>query len=892
MSSPQRISVNDYFMPGDEGGSEASIENAEEDRKEESTGRNHGSTFDPRKARLDIFSPSPYFPCTPEIVDSFMYHPSPEEEQQGNFENDDEGESCVVRDRHSNLDQGDSAETEKLDEDQTEDMRLPRNMRPLPKKSVSIPGEYLPETKRSPLLGARCIFCHVLINPAPIVQCLECNIPNPYICVECFKYGSEGAGHSRNHHYIFVDPKGPQLFKSQNGKRDFGIMEDVAILEMLCEFTRENWDQKNIIFPEITYEDALDRLEDIMMSDFGAYIRANDPLAQVRRIFPADMVESFRLHTMPSNIIKMRKSLPPLQTRFCEFLKATESVPQELISHYVGNVYEQDDGPLTKNKQHIKEQTEESIGTEDITGSESQWPTGTPKSTPLITPLDPNHLARKIQMSSLDNHEFADQVQEIMFDENGRPLHSDSIEDGYFRAALSHVQNLASKKIINGITVKNTKNLEPDVDERPFNPQKFFELLKERRWNLSKSPNRKTNDDIYPMGDISPDQLSRKDKKDRKKLRRSVSNADPQLPSSPEDSKRQKKPKKPKRLTFSQHMKLIEKRREKLAEYRRELREQDKQEFHAPSGGQDDSMEMGTLGEGESLPPFEVTKPARKNPEIPTAKELAFQRLDATLEIFHRRIGFKSVDDWGVGKEPERRKFKLKPPKTRLLSKHVREYKKDFDKKWNSSVQFEPWTPPITESDRPCSPGIPGTNEPTDGLYHVYEAEYEDGLSTDPKTIEDEVQVATYNRIRHDYDMENLNDAETLLNGMAKRHEPIDFTAKVKMCKLNTYERILKERSAQASIAREYNLLPTFMDITKTVTYPIGDFPFLDNELDSINLDKVKDKYRPFLIPLYQVCTKNMFDDYLRSIAKIEELKKKIGELQQLQKDGETELQD
>ena len=325
-------------------------------------------------------------------------------------------------------------------------------------------------------------------------------------------------------------------------------------------------------------------------------------------------------------------------------------------------------------------------------------------------------------------------------------------------------------------------------------------------------------------------------------------------------------------------MKLIEKRREKITEFRKELREKDKQEFHAPSGGQDDSMEMGTLGEGESLPPFEATKPARRNPEIPTAKELAFQRLDTMLEIFHRRIGFKSSDDWGVGiddqfgkaldqfdndydpspgpspiplptpppltvsspetvdetsRDPERRKFKLKPPKTRMLARHVKEYKNDFEKKWGSSIEFEPWCPPMRESDRPSSPGIPGTNEPTDGLYHVYEAEYDDGLSVDPKVIDDEVQVATYNRIRHDYDMENLNDAETLLNGMAKRHEPIDFTAKVKMCKLNTYERILKERSAQASLAREYNLLPTFMDITKVCFHRCTsvEYLFLDRHI-------------------------------------------------------------
>ena len=130
--------------------------------------------------------------------------------------------------------------------------------------------------------------------------------------------------------------------------------------------------------------------------------------------------------------------------------------------------------------------------TEDIAESAPEF-TSPQKSASLTAPLDPNHLARKIQMSSLDNNEFADQVQEISFDENGRPLSSDSVEDGYFRAALAHIQNLASKKMVDGITVNNAKHANSETDDKPFHPQKFFELLKERRSNLLRSPNRKVS---------------------------------------------------------------------------------------------------------------------------------------------------------------------------------------------------------------------------------------------------------------------------------------------------------------------------------------------------------------------------------------------------------------
>lgn len=129
MSSPQRNSTNDYLMPGDEGGSEASLENVEEYRKEESTSRSHGPTFDPRKVKLDIFAPSPYFPCTPEIVDSFMYHRSPGEENQESFEAAEDDDTSFFRDRHSNTDQGESAETEKTGEERVEDTRFPKTMR-------------------------------------------------------------------------------------------------------------------------------------------------------------------------------------------------------------------------------------------------------------------------------------------------------------------------------------------------------------------------------------------------------------------------------------------------------------------------------------------------------------------------------------------------------------------------------------------------------------------------------------------------------------------------------------------------------------------------------------------------------------------------------------------
>lgn len=51
------------------------------------------------------------------------------------------------------------------------------------------------------------------------------------------------------------------------------------------------------------------------------------------------------------------------------------------------------------------------------------------------------------------------------------------------------------------------------------------------------------------------------------------------------------------------------------------------------------------------------------------------------------------------------------------------------------------------------------------------------------------------------------------------------------------------------------------------MTYPVGSFPFLDEQFEANGMEKVKEKYKPFLVPLYQVCNKPMFDDYFKSLS-------------------------
>uniref|UniRef100_A0A914YSF7 ZZ-type domain-containing protein n=1 Tax=Panagrolaimus superbus TaxID=310955 RepID=A0A914YSF7_9BILA len=88
----------------------------------------------------------------------------------------------------------------------------------------------------------------MIINPAPIVKCLECVYVNPFICIPCFRSGTEGGKHNRSHKYTLLDPKGPPIFNVVSDKRQFGIMEDVALLELLCETNQDNWDEKNTCF--------------------------------------------------------------------------------------------------------------------------------------------------------------------------------------------------------------------------------------------------------------------------------------------------------------------------------------------------------------------------------------------------------------------------------------------------------------------------------------------------------------------------------------------------------------------------------------------------------------------------------------------------------------------
>ena len=59
------------------------------------------------------------------------------------------------------------------------------------------------------------------------------------------------------------------------------------------------------------------------------------------------------------------------------------------------------------------------------------------------------------------------------------------------------------------------------------------------------------------------------------------------------------------------------------------------------------------------------------------------------------------------------------------------------------------------------------------------------------------------------------------------------------------------------------------MDYTKKVTYPIGHAPDLDAQFDEAGLAELKPKYRSLLLPLRQVVTKPMFNEYVHNILRM-----------------------
>jgi hypothetical protein len=681
-------------------------------------------------------------------------------------------------------------------------------------------GKFQSEPIQNYLLGAKCIFCRMIINPAPIVKCLECSYVNPYICIPCFRAGTEGGKHYRSHKYTLLDPKGPPIFNVIPGKRQFGIMEDVALLELLCETNQDNWDEKNLVFPDLTYEDALDRFEDLMMSDIGIHIRENDPLCALRRPISGEHAEKFRMNFTPDDVLELKNTLPAAKTKFSDILEIAETLEA--------------DNDISQNSTAIFK--------------------------PQSPKPGPSHY-RNLSMKAEGSED----------------------EDELFQQVLDTVYQNALKGKTERIRLQ--KPIVPN--DIPFNPYKFCAYVREK----NKFEKQKHQEEMTKTKEASENKKKSK-KSLKKKLREPkrvrLSESDDEEDEMMEtldftDIETPKRNQQTKRKIFKNPFYDFEKKRIAHARYRRQLREADTHVKKFITSKLNSEGEEEENDDDSNVP---------EPPEL-TAKTRAHKRLDNLIETFHKNMGFQSEDDWGSDiddqfanaldgfdrdyDEASRLHIRqvgntindkpIPPYKNQLIKQQLRNLNSKLFKKWKADFtitshgvsKFEKVYPSTSEQI---------SRDPTDGFYDIYEASYRPFTNQDGKEIltESDLDTVTYNQKRHDYDIENKNEAEFVLTSVTKRHEPIDFSNMVNMAKVNSYQRVLKERDAQSSFAREYGLLPTFMDYTKKVTYPIGHTPDIDAQFEEAGLTELKDKYRPLLRPIRQVVTKPMFNEYLHNL--------------------------
>uniref|UniRef100_A0A914YSG7 Transcriptional adapter 2-alpha/beta-like domain-containing protein n=1 Tax=Panagrolaimus superbus TaxID=310955 RepID=A0A914YSG7_9BILA len=575
------------------------------------------------------------------------------------------------------------------------------------------------------------------------------------------------------------------------------------------------------------------------MSDIGIHIRENDPLCALRRPISGEHAEKFRMNFTPDNVLELKKTMPVAKTKFSDILDIAETLEVDNdISH---------------------------------------------NSTTIFRPQSP-----KVGPSPYRNTSMKAKGSED--------------EDELFQEVLDTVYQNALKGKTERIRLQ--KPIVPN--DMPFNPYKFCAYIRDKNKLEKQRQQEETtkNKDVFENKGKNKKSLKKKGK-ETSRIRLSESDDDLMDASDYTDDIETPKrnPQTAKRKVFKNPLKHFEKKRIAHARYRRQLREAD---THVKKILTSKLNSEGEEDDNSNIPESELT-----------AKSRAHKRLDNLLETFHKNMGFQSDDDWGSDiddqfanaldgcdrdyDEASRLHIRqvgnttidkpIPPYKNQLIKQQLRNLNSKLSKKWKADFtvtshgvsKFEKVYPSASEQV---------SRDPTDGFYDIYEAPYRPFTNQEGKELltESELDAVTYNQRRHDYEVENKNDAESVLTSVTKRHEPIDFSNMVNMAKVNSYQRVLKERDSQSSFAREYGLLPAFMDYTKKVTYPLGHTPDIDQQFEEVGLSELKDKYRPLLLPIRQVVTKPMFDEYLHNLLRVEELKKRLSHLQELQKSGETRL--
>uniref|UniRef100_A0A8C5M0C4 Transcriptional adapter 2-beta n=1 Tax=Leptobrachium leishanense TaxID=445787 RepID=A0A8C5M0C4_9ANUR len=145
-----------------------------------------------------------------------------------------------------------------------------------------------------------------------------------------------------------------------------------------------------------------------------------------------------------------------------------------------------------------------------------------------------------------------------------------------------------------------------------------------------------------------------------------------------------------------------------------------------------------------------------------------------------------------------------------------------------------------------------------------------------------EQQQLGYMPLRDDYEIEYDQDAETLISGLSVNYDDDDVEVELKESYVDMYVRKLKERQRRKNIARDYNLVPTFLGKDKKDK----DKPV------KRKISKEEKELRLKLRSLYQFMSNKEIEDFFENMHKERMLRTKVRELQRYRRNGITKMEE
>uniref|UniRef100_A0A3Q3KDU7 Transcriptional adapter n=1 Tax=Monopterus albus TaxID=43700 RepID=A0A3Q3KDU7_MONAL len=146
-----------------------------------------------------------------------------------------------------------------------------------------------------------------------------------------------------------------------------------------------------------------------------------------------------------------------------------------------------------------------------------------------------------------------------------------------------------------------------------------------------------------------------------------------------------------------------------------------------------------------------------------------------------------------------------------------------------------------------------------------------------------EQQQLGYMPLRDDYEIEYDQDAEKLISGLSVNYDDEDVEIEMKRAHVDMYVRKLRERQRRKNIARDYNLVPTFLGRDKKDK---------EKEKPGRKITKEEKEQRVRLRGLCQFMAHREFEDFFENMHKERVLRAKVRELQRYRRNGITRLEE